>query len=144
MSPRLSQSKSYLKILGIPYYIEDMNLPITADIVERVFQTTHIFNDIVLTSHPYVIKALSKSNMAIIWINIQDSQSGSKAKNLINRYFNISSHIAIIWSTNMNPSVPQCKNCWKWGHTNFACHLHGSKCVKCNSSYKFKHYRKMA
>ena len=36
ISPRLSQSKSYLKILGISYYIKDINLSITANIVERV------------------------------------------------------------------------------------------------------------
>ena len=36
MSTRLSQSKSYLKILGISYYIKYTNLPITSDIVKRV------------------------------------------------------------------------------------------------------------
>lgn len=66
MSLRLPQSKSYLKILDIPYYIKDMNLPITANIVERVLQMTYIFNDTVLISHPHVIKAFPKSNMAII------------------------------------------------------------------------------
>ena len=50
MNPRLLQSKSYLKILGISYYVEDTNLFITIDIVERVIQTTHIFNDVVLAS----------------------------------------------------------------------------------------------
>ena len=50
MSPRLPQSKSYLKILDIPYLIEDTNILITADIVERILQSTHIFNDIVLVS----------------------------------------------------------------------------------------------
>ena len=50
MSPRLPQSKSYLKILGIPYLIEDTNILITADVVERILQSTHIFNDIVLVS----------------------------------------------------------------------------------------------
>ena len=34
--PRLSQLKSYLKILGISYFVENTNLPITIDIVERV------------------------------------------------------------------------------------------------------------
>ncbi len=56
LSPRLSQSKYYLKILGISYYIKDINLPITADIVERVIQTTHIFNNTILTFQPYIIK----------------------------------------------------------------------------------------
>ena len=36
MSPRLSQFKLYLKILGISYYIKDTNLSIILDIVERI------------------------------------------------------------------------------------------------------------
>ena len=50
MSPKLSQSKSYLKILGISYYIKNTNLPITPDIIEKIIQATYIFNDVVLIS----------------------------------------------------------------------------------------------
>jgi len=66
ISPRLSQSKFYLKILDILYCVEDTNLSITADIVKRVIQTTYIFNDVVLTSCLYIIKAFPKSDIAII------------------------------------------------------------------------------
>jgi len=50
MSLRLTQLKSYLKILSILYFVEDTNLSLTFDIVEKVLKTTHIFNDVVLTS----------------------------------------------------------------------------------------------
>ena len=70
MSPRLLQLKSYLKILGILYLVEDTNLFLTYDIVERILEITHIFNDVVLASHPCIIKAFPKSDMAVIWINI--------------------------------------------------------------------------
>jgi len=50
MSLRLTQLKSYLKILSILYFVEDTNLSLTLDIVEKVLKTTHIFNDVVLTS----------------------------------------------------------------------------------------------
>jgi len=33
MSLRLSQSKLYFKILGIPYFVKNTNLPITSDVV---------------------------------------------------------------------------------------------------------------
>jgi len=62
---------------------------------------------------------------------------------LINRCFNISQHIAIIRDTNMNPSILQCKNCWKWRYTTFMYYIHRSKCQKCNSLHKIKHYRNM-
>jgi len=43
MSPRLPQSKSYLKILDISYFIEDTNIPIILDVVKNVLQFIHIF-----------------------------------------------------------------------------------------------------
>jgi len=119
ISPRLPQSKSYLKILGISYYIENINILITSDIMEKVIQTTYIFNDTILAFCPHIIKTSSKSDMDIIWINIWNFQSSSKAKNLIGRYFNIGSNIAMIWNMNINSEVSQCKNCWRWGHTIF-------------------------
>jgi len=70
MSPRLSQSKSYLKILNIPYLVKDTNLPVTHEIIEKVLETTYIFNNVVLVSQPHVIKTSLKSDMAVIWINI--------------------------------------------------------------------------
>ena len=43
--------------------------------------------------------------MAIIWIDIWDVQSSSKAKMLINRYFNVGNYIAIIQEANKNSSI---------------------------------------
>jgi len=48
--PQLPQSKSYLKIIGIPYLREDTNTSITSDIVEDIIKKNHIFNNIVLAS----------------------------------------------------------------------------------------------
>ena len=112
-SPRLPQSKSYLKIVSIPYLSEATNTCIISKEVERILKNNHIFNNIVLASKLRIVKVSLKSDMAIIWINIWDAQSGSKAKSLINWRFNIERFIAIIQSANMNPGVPQCKNCWK-------------------------------
>ena len=66
ISPCLSQFKSYLKILGISYYLANTNSPITSNIVEEIIKNTHVSNDFILVSHTCIIKASSKSNMAII------------------------------------------------------------------------------
>ena len=52
MSLRLPQSKSYLKILGILYFLEDTNLSVMPDIIKIVIKCIHIFNNIVLASYP--------------------------------------------------------------------------------------------
>ena len=113
---RLLQSKSYLKIVGILYYVDNLNSCISSDNIKCIFKNNHIFNNIVLTSKPHIIKVSHKSNMAIIWINIWNTQNGTNAKKIINRCFNVGSIVTTIKGANMNPGVPQCKNCWKWGH----------------------------
>jgi len=82
--------------------------------------------------------------MAIIWFDIWDTQSGSKAKLLINHSFNLGRYIATVRATNMNPGVPQCHNCWKWGHSTFSCRAHGSRCQKCSRPHKLEHHRDLA
>jgi len=142
-TPCLPQSKSYLKIIGIPYF-PNGNLQdcLNTSDVETIIKQNHIFNNITLASKSRVIEVSPKSDMAIVWINIWDTQSGAKAKGLINRYFNIRSFIATIRGTNANPSVPQCKNYWRWGHSTFLCKIQGLKCVKCNGPHKSENHHK--
>jgi len=144
MSSRLPQSKSYLKILGILYFVEDANLPIFSNIIKSVIKSTHIFNDIILASYPYIIKASPKSDIAVICMDIWNSQNSSNVKMLINRCFNIRSHIAMICGMNINLGISQCKNCWKWGYTTFVYCMHSTKCPKYNRLYKLEHHRDVA
>ena len=110
MSSCLPQSKSYLKIIDIPYIMEGTNVSINFSFIEFIIQSTHIFNDMYLVSKPHIIKTSPKSDIVIIWINIWDVQSGTKAKCLINRCFNIGNYITTIWEANINSSIPKCKN----------------------------------
>ena len=45
-----------------------------------------------------------------------------------------------IQGANINPRVPQCKNCWKWEYSTFIYQAQESKCIKCNSLHKSEHY----
>ena len=65
-SPRLPQSKSYLKIVGILYFIDKSNTCVTSEDIECILKNNRIFNDIVLVSKPYIIKVSPKSDMVII------------------------------------------------------------------------------
>jgi len=98
MSLQLPQSKLYLKILEILYFLENTNLSITSNLIKKVIKNTYIFNIIVLVSvsYPYVIKISPKLDMAVIWIDIWDSQNDMKAKCVINSCFNIGWQITTI------------------------------------------------
>ena len=143
ISLRLPQSKLYLKFLHILDFIDNTNLSVIPDIIKRVIKTTYIFDNIVLASYSYIIKAFSKSNITVIQVKIWDSQNSMKAKLLIKRYFNIEHSITTIRGTNMNPSILQYKDCWKWDYTMYMCCLYRSKCKKCNSLHKLELYREI-
>ena len=88
-----------------------------------------------LVLKPRIIKVSSKSDIVIVWIDIWNNQNGNNAKKIINRWFNVGNVIATVRSANMNPGVPQCKNCWKWGHLAEVCQIQGSKCAKYNGPH---------
>ena len=141
-SPRLPKSKSYMKIIGLTYKInQDVIFP---NFIKDVLKETHLFKGVVLASKPHVIKASPKSDMTVVWVDIWDSQSGSSVKNIINRCFNIGRFIATVKGTNMNPDVLQCKNCWKWGHSTLSCRSHISRCTKCYGAHTTEHHREKA
>ena len=138
-SPHLPKSKSYMKIIGLPYSSE-LGV-ISPDIIEGVLKDSHLFKDTTLALKPHVIKASPKSDKAVVWVDIWDFQSGSCAKNIITRWFNVGWFIATIHGTNMNPGVSQCKNCWKWGHLILSCCSYTSRCTKCYGAHETKHHR---
>ena len=142
--PRLPQSKSYLKIVGIPYFINKSNIHVTSEDIKHILKNNHIFNNIIHASKPRIIKISPKSDMAIIWIDIWDTQNGNNAKKVINRHFNVGNIVAIVRGTNINPGVSQCKNCWKWRHSTGVCRIQGSKCAKYNGLHLTDNHREFA
>ena len=69
----LPQSKSYLKIIGISYCPHDnLNEHLTPNDIEDIINQNQIFDNIVLTSKPRIIKVSPKSDISIIWIDIWD------------------------------------------------------------------------
>ena len=137
----LPKSKSYIKITSISFFPHaNSQEKLTSDNIEVILKQNHIFDNITLVSKPRVIKVSPKSNMSIVWIDIWDVQSSKNAKMLINRCFNVGNFITTIRGANMNLGVPQCKNCWKWGHVTFSCKIQEAKCVKCNGLHKSEHH----
>ena len=65
--PCLPMSKSYLKIIGIPFFshVNSQDKLMLNDI-ELILKQNHIFDNISLTSKPRVIKVSPKSDMSIV------------------------------------------------------------------------------
>jgi len=92
--------------VGILYFVNKSNIHISSEDIEPILKNNHIFNDIVLTSKPYIIKVSPKLDMAIVWIDTWNTQNGNNAKKIINRCFNVESVIVTVRGANMNPGVP--------------------------------------
>ena len=96
VEPRLSQSKSFLKVLGISYWDSKTSLPITPAQVAEALSSSPLFEGITLASISHIMKASPSSDMSVIWIDIWDSQKGSKGKMLINHSVNFGCHTATV------------------------------------------------
>ena len=81
-SPHLVKFKSYLKIVGLSYIMEQGI--ITPNIIKDILKELYLFKDVTLASKLYIIKVSPKSNIAVVWIDIWDFQSSSTAKNIVN------------------------------------------------------------
>ena len=82
-SPCLPKSKSYMKIIGLSYSSELGVL--SPDYIEGVLAKSHLFKNATLALKLHIIKASPKSDKAVVWVDIWDSQSSSCTKNIINR-----------------------------------------------------------
>jgi len=66
--PCFPKSKSYIKIIGLPYKIKQG--VITPDYIEGILKETHLFKDVMLASKLCVIKVSLKSDMIVVWVDI--------------------------------------------------------------------------
>ena len=66
VEPRLPQSKSFLKVLGIPYWDSKSSLPITPAQVAEALSSSPLFEGVTLASMPCIMKASPSSDMSII------------------------------------------------------------------------------
>ncbi|KAF5347005.1 hypothetical protein D9756_011008 [Leucocoprinus leucothites] len=144
VEPRLPQSKSFLKIVGVPYWVANSSNPLSPAFVEQALGQSSLFENVILAARPRVMKASPKSDTAVVWFDIWDSQNGTKAKTLVNRTINFGRHIGTIRATSMHPGVAQCRNCWRWGHPTHACRALGARCQICGGPHRIENHRSMA
>ena len=53
--------QSYLKIIGLPYLMENTNVLLNLEVVKKILKNNHIFNNKLLASRPRIIKISPKS-----------------------------------------------------------------------------------
>ena len=66
VEPCLPQSKSFLKVLGVPYWDSKTSLPITPAQVAEALSSSPLFESITLASMPHIMKASPSSDISVI------------------------------------------------------------------------------
>ena len=66
IEPRLPLSKSFLKVLCVPYWDSKTSLPITPAQVAEALSSSPLFEGIILISMPCIMKASPSSDMSVI------------------------------------------------------------------------------
>jgi hypothetical protein len=116
------QSKLYLKIVHIPFFIN--NEPIKPKFVAEVMKHHELADNFVLTSPLRVMRNTRDSDSCMVWFDLWDSQNSKWAVPLVNCRINIGGWTSTIQTTQMHLGVPQCHNCWRWGHSTHKCYSH--------------------
>jgi len=59
-----------LDLQTIERYVKNTNMTINSRVIEIILKNNHIFNNISITLKSYIIKALPKLDIVIVWLNI--------------------------------------------------------------------------
>ena len=66
VEPRLPQSKSFLKVLDVPYWDSKTSLHVTPAQVAEALSSSPLFEGVILASMPRIMKVSPSSDMSVI------------------------------------------------------------------------------
>ncbi|PPR06775.1 hypothetical protein CVT26_003903 [Gymnopilus dilepis] len=124
----LPGSTSYLRIRDVPYYKrtprsrddkEARTSP--SEVVDAMLASAIIKEHLFLKGVLRITHNSQSSTTATAYFNIWDSQSASRAKELIGKPFMFRTHKLVMEAVRANPGTPLCTCCWRWGHPAIAC-----------------------
>ncbi|KAF9440648.1 hypothetical protein P691DRAFT_651795, partial [Macrolepiota fuliginosa MF-IS2] len=85
-----------------------------------------------------------KADSATIWIDLSDSQQGTRASLLIGRRLIVNGAEVLIKGAKAHTGTPQCCRCWKWGHTTDMCRRPAVCCPICIGPHTEANHRSIA
>ncbi|KAF9439867.1 hypothetical protein P691DRAFT_689429, partial [Macrolepiota fuliginosa MF-IS2] len=99
-----------------------MTEPIPSTEVGTQLQHSIIPSDYIV--HWHFVWNSPKAEFATVWIDLLDSQQGTRASQLISCRFFLNEAEVLIKGAKAHTSMPQCQQHWHWGHsTEVCCHL---------------------
>ena len=141
----LPTSTSYLKIVDVPYFVDNFTkVPTKPEEVRRDMESSPLSEHFTLTGPPRVVRNSPASTTAMVFFNVWDSQTGARARKLMNNTILIRGVTCQIRTARANPGLSLCTRCWRWGHSSGGCRAIQPKCPRCSGPHREEQHRDLA
>ncbi|KAF9439757.1 hypothetical protein P691DRAFT_637990, partial [Macrolepiota fuliginosa MF-IS2] len=112
-------SRSFIKIVDVPFFKPGTTEPIPSTEVDAQLQHSVIPSDYIV--HWRFVWNSPKAKFATMWIDLSNSQRGTRASQLIGHHLFLNEAEVLIKGVKAHTGMPQCQQCWHWGHNTEVC-----------------------
>ncbi|KAF7777776.1 hypothetical protein Agabi119p4_3848 [Agaricus bisporus var. burnettii] len=131
--PNAPQSVAHLILKGFDYYTSQYNkCPediLTGDQVIEAMGSVDQFRGLECVRRPAVVRSRGSKDMAVAFVDVWDSKTGSRTKDLVNKVYHIRGKLIKVEYARQREFVPQCQKCWKWNHGTSRCRISHQLCA---------------
>ncbi|KAF7779141.1 hypothetical protein Agabi119p4_3486 [Agaricus bisporus var. burnettii] len=142
--PNAPQSVAHLILKGFDYYTSQYNKRpediLTGDQVIEAMGSVDQFCGLECVRKPAVVRSRESKDMAVAFVDVWDSKTGSRTKELVNKVYHIRGKLIKVEYARQRKFVLQCQKCWKWNHGTSRCRLSHQLCARCGQPHMTKNH----
>jgi len=138
----LPTSTSFVKIVDVPYYSNLVNkVKTTVAEVKAAITASPLAENFKYAAEPRIVRNSDTSTTAKVYINIWDSQAGTRARGIIDKPLLFGTRSCYVRAATANAGAPLCQRCWRWGHTIGGCKAPQLRCSHCSGPHESESHR---
>jgi len=135
-------STSFVKIIDVPYYSNLVNkVKTTVAGVKAAITASPLAKNFKYAAEPCIVRNSDTSTTAKVYINIWDSQAGTRARSIIDKPLLFGTRSCYVRAATASAGAPLCQRCWHWGHTIGGCKAPQLHCSHCSGPHESESHR---
>jgi len=128
---------SFMKIVDVLYYSNLVNkVKTTVAEVKAAIAASPLAKNFKYAAEPRTVCNSDVSTTAKVYINIWDSQAGTRTRGIIDKPLLFGTGSCYVCAATANAGAPLCQQCWRWGHTIRGCKAPQLRCSHCASPHE--------
>jgi hypothetical protein len=142
--PFAPQSVVHLILKGFDYFTNHYNrcpkdILTSTQVLKRMKNCVHL-NGLSCVCTPRVIRSKGSNDMAVVFMDVWDSQNGFNTSNIVNKMYHLGGKLIHIEYARPREFVPQCQKCWLWTHSTKGCRINHQKCARCHGGHQTENH----